>query len=102
MGARLPEPGQQPPMPQEQAGGGSAELVANVAKGLEAVSQMVGNQFGEEAGQAIAQLQQQFQQIMTQVAQQGGQQGGQPQQAPAQQAAAGQGQGAVPAGHQSV
>ena len=72
MGARIPpEGGQMPQGPQGQGGGGAAELVANVAQGLEAIAQMVGSQFGPDAGQAIAGLQQQFQQIMSQVGQQG-------------------------------
>ena len=77
MGMRMP------PEAGGQGGGGAAELAANVSSGLEAIAQMVGNQFGEEAGSAIAGLQQQFQQIMLGLSQQGG--GAQP----AQQAAPG-------------
>ncbi len=89
MGARIPQ--EQP----QQGGGQAAELVANVANGLEAVAQMVGNSFGQEAGQAILELQQQFQQIMVQVSQQG-------QQQPAPGGQVGQAQGAVPQGPQTV
>ena len=67
MGQRIPGE----PQMAGQGGGGAAELVANVAQGLEAIAQMVGSQFGPEAGQAISDLQQQFQQIMSQVGQQG-------------------------------
>ena len=94
MGARMPQ-GPQPQAAGPQGpGGGAAELVANVANGLETIAQMVGSQFGEEAGQAIAGLQQQFQQIMSQIGQQG------QQAAPGDQA--GQAPGAAPQGPQTM
>jgi len=96
MGMRMPE-GAQGPGPQAGGGGGgAAELVANVSSGLEAVAQMVGNQFGPEAGQALIDLQQQFQQIMMQIGKQG--QGGQ-QAAPGDQAGVAQ---AAPAGNPAM
>ena len=95
MGARMPSQPQAMPEGQGQAGGGgAAELVANVASGLETIAQMVGSQFGQEAGQAIAGLQQQFQQIMSQIGQQGGQA------APGDQAGAAP--GAAPQGPQTM
>jgi len=85
------QPGQGP-----QGGGGAAELVANVSKGLESIAQMVGSQFGEEAGMALMDIQQQFQQVMMQIGKQG--QGG-PQAAPGDQAGVAE---AAPAGNPAM
>ena len=92
MGMRMPEGAQ----PGQGGGGGAAELVANVSKGLESIAQMVGSQFGEEAGTALMDLQQQFQQVMMQIGKQGQ---GAPQAAPGDQAGVAQ---AEPAGNPAM
>ena len=96
MGMRMPEGAQ----PGQGGGGGAAELVANVSKGLESIAQMVGSQFGEEAGMAIMDLQQQFQQVMMQIGKQGqGAPQAGPQAAPGDQAGVAQ---AEPAGNPAM